>query len=198
MSEIALSCRCGTLGGVLHHGAGAGSRVLCYCRDCQTGAHALGAGDLLDARGGSAIFQTIPARVEITSGRDRLACLRLSPKGLMRWYAACCDTPLFNTLGTPRLCFVGVLEHAVAPGARDHLGPLVSVANTGGARPGEPAPKPRGVALAGFNIVSRHFAALLRGRRTTPFFKADGSAVVAPRVLSLDERRAATPPHLAG
>jgi hypothetical protein len=38
-----------------------------------------------------------------------LRLMRLSEKGLLRWYAGCCDTPLFNTMATPKVPFVGVL-----------------------------------------------------------------------------------------
>jgi len=47
---------------------------------------------------GVALYQTRPDCVHIDDGAEHLACLRLSPKGLLRWYASCCDTPLANTL----------------------------------------------------------------------------------------------------
>ncbi len=199
MAEVSLSCKCGTLTGVLHDcDASSGSRVVCYCKDCQAGAGALDASDVLMSRGGAELFQTIPARLEITQGGDKLACLRLSPKGLMRWYASCCDTPMFNTMGSPKLRFVGVLVPAIKPDDRDHLGPVISIANTGGAAPGAEPLKDRGLLRAVFNILARHFGAILRGSNSTPFFGQDGAAVVAPKVLSLAERQAVTPDHSAG
>lgn len=193
-----MTCRCGSLKGVLHGcDRTTGSRVQCYCRDCQAGAHALGAADLLTERGGSLIYQTSPARLEITEGGELLACLRLSPRGLMRWYAACCDTPMFNTMDSPRWRFMGVLLHAISPEDHRHLGPEISVANSAGALPGAPALRDRGVARAVFNLLRRHVTATLRGQRHSPFFTADGAPVVTPRVLTLAERRAATPAHLS-
>jgi hypothetical protein len=66
-----------------------------------------------------------PSRVQLAS-TESLACLRLSDKGMHRWYCAECKTPLGNTLG-PKLPFVGVIHNIMAFGdaaARDAaLGP---------------------------------------------------------------------------
>src|SRR5262249_33170306 len=37
--------------------------------------------------------------------------LRLTAKGLYRWYASCCHTPLGNTV-SPAIPFVGIVAHA--------------------------------------------------------------------------------------
>ena len=71
--------------------------------------HFLERGELMDEWGGSEVFQTTPARIEFTQGADQLACMRLSPKGLMRWYARCCNTPIANTLPSPGMAFAGIL-----------------------------------------------------------------------------------------
>jgi hypothetical protein len=68
----------------------------------------LGRADVLDAAGGTAIFQMAPARLHITQGQDALRCLRLSPKGMVRWYTDCCRTPVANTVAG-RLPFVGLI-----------------------------------------------------------------------------------------
>lgn len=97
--------------GVLHEAApGNGNRLICYCSDCQSFAHFLGhADDLLDGVGGTDIFQTSPAHLEFTRGSDRLACIRLRPRGLMRWYASCCHTPICNTPANGNLPFMGMI-----------------------------------------------------------------------------------------
>lgn len=168
-----------------------GSRVVCYCKDCQAGAHVLGADHVMNERGGTDIFQTVPSHIEITQGQDHLACLRLSPKGLMRWYADCCDTPMFNTLPTPKLVFAGVVN-ANLQGETAALGPVVAVNKGDCAAPGEPI-KDRGFWNAGWQIMKRNLAAKLRRDRKTAFFDASGQSVVSPRVLTLEERQAATP-----
>lgn len=83
------------------------NRVVCYCDDCQAFAHQLKRDDLLDASGGSDIIQVAPATLAFDRGADRIACLRLSPKGLFRFYTECCKTPVGNTVG-PSLPFVGI------------------------------------------------------------------------------------------
>jgi hypothetical protein len=113
-TDIAIACRCGEFGAVLKDASPkTGSHVQCYCKDCQAGAHALGAADTLMSRGGTDIFQTTPAGVEITKGAGHLAAFRLSPRGLIRCYAACCDTPVFNTLGSTKLSFVGLFVNTM-------------------------------------------------------------------------------------
>lgn len=192
MAEVGVSCRCGAVKArLVPAGPLQGTRVTCYCKDCQAFARHLGAeGRGLDAPGGTDIYQTLPVHVQIVEGAEYLRALRLSPKGLVRWYAGCCNTPLANTLPSPKLAFVGVLAaNADDPGA---LGPTRAVVNTGGASPG-PKIKDYGFARAGVNILKRHVTALLSSKRGSPFFDADGQPIVTPTVLTLQQRRAATP-----
>ena len=37
-----------------------------------------------------------------TQGKDRLACMSLSDKGMLRWYTTCCNTPIGNTMRNSR------------------------------------------------------------------------------------------------
>ena len=87
------------------------NRIVCYCDDCQAFLHHLGRADLLDAHGGTNIVQVAPASLTFERGTERIAGLRLTPKGLYRWYASCCKTPLGNTL-SPAIPFVGVVAQA--------------------------------------------------------------------------------------
>jgi hypothetical protein len=86
------------------------NRMVCYCDDCQAYAHRLGRADLLDAQGGTDVVQIAPASLLFEAGEEHIAGLRLSPKGLYRWYATCCNTPLGNTVG-PAFPFVGIVKH---------------------------------------------------------------------------------------
>jgi hypothetical protein len=91
-----LQCRCGTLKGYVVHSAGV-NRCVCYCSDCQAFAHFLGQpSEILDAQGGTDVIQTRPANVTFTQGQSALACMRLTERGLLRWYAACCNTARFR------------------------------------------------------------------------------------------------------
>lgn len=110
--EAKLSCRCGEVQGVVTNASPQEvNRVVCYCDDCQAFLHQLGRADLLNARGGSDIVQLAPASLSFTRGQDRIAGLRLTPKGLLRWHTTCCNTPVGNTLG-PALPFVGIVAQA--------------------------------------------------------------------------------------
>jgi hypothetical protein len=110
--DVEVRCRCGeVVGRVTDASPQKANRVVCYCDDCQAFAHQLGRSDLLDASGGTDIVQVAPASLAFVQGQDRIAALRLSPKGLYRWHARCCNTPLGNTL-SPSLPFVGVIAQA--------------------------------------------------------------------------------------
>ena len=128
-TDLAIRCYCGTVRGILTGvSARIGNRVVCYCDDCQAFANFLSTDcDILDANGGTDIFQVSPARLAFRQGKDQLACLRLTPKGLLRWYTACCHTPIGNTLPTGKLPFIGLIHSCMDPGDRsldEILGPV--------------------------------------------------------------------------
>ena len=107
-NDVELVCRCGSVHGWVKGGAkSAGGRVVCYCDDCQAFAHQLGRSDILDPHGGTDVVPVAPAALCFDRGADYVACLRLSPKGLYRWYTTCCNTPVGNAL-TPAIPYVGV------------------------------------------------------------------------------------------
>lgn len=166
---------------------------MCYCRDCQAVPRHLGSVESLDAQGGSDIFHTIPSRVTIDTGMDRLGCLRLSPKGLLRWYATCCDTPMFNTLAKPNIVFVG-LNVTTFTAQKQAIGPIRAVANIGSARtlPEGPVLRKYGVPTVAVRFALRHFGAKLRGDTASLFFGADGAPIVTPIVLTQKQRQDTT------
>jgi hypothetical protein len=111
---VELRCRCGQVEGRVQDASGRTvNRVVCYCDDCQAFVHELGRADLLDEHGGSDIVQVAPAALEFVRGAELIGGLRLGPKGLYRFYATCCNTPLGNTVG-PAIPFVGIEAHAFA------------------------------------------------------------------------------------
>jgi len=187
-----LQCRCGTLRGLVAHPERV-NRVICYCRDCQAFAHFLGSSQTtLDAQGGSDVVQTIPAHLSFTQGTDSLACMRLSPKGLLRWYAQCCQTPIGNTVANHRLSFVGLLHDCLEHGAVSLDAAFGPVRMWSFAKNAKTTVRvPRGSLIAG---IARFGAMVIRARidgsyRRTPFFDPrTGEPVVSPRVLSKGER----------
>jgi len=214
MTSHPLQCRCGTLQGLVHHPAGA-NRGVCYCRDCQAFAHFLGrANEVLDERGGTEVIQVLPRDVVFTQGAEALACVRLTPKGLMRWYAGCCKTPIGNTLATPKMSFIGLVHTCLertgdAPGSPaagdppgsavgakaasemlgEVFGPIRCWVNPSGAK-GEPKP----AVVGQWHVLKWFFRTVLKARlngdyRKTPLFDmATGKPVVVPRVLTEVER----------
>ena len=99
MTDLAFSCACGTVTGVVKDvGPGEGDHVYCHCTDCQSVPKFLGAEDrILDEAGGTELYQTRCARLTFHSGKDQLAGLHMTDKPTLRWFAKCCDTPMFNT-----------------------------------------------------------------------------------------------------
>lgn len=186
-----LKCRCGTVQGAVAEPKLA-NHAVCYCKDCQAFAHFLARpGDILDERGGTTVFQTLPKYVTITWGSEALASVRLTNKGLIRWYTRCCSTPIGNTAATPKLSFVG-LVHSCLEGSKASLeesfGPVRAVVNTHSAK-GNPKPTSRGMAATlAWLIPAMIKARIDGGYKKTPFFHIDSGAPVAqPKVLSAEE-----------
>lgn len=208
-ADLEIRCACGKLRGMVRGvSPGQGNRGVCYCDDCQSFAHFLGRADaILDARGGTRIFQIGQGQVALTHGGEHLACMRLTPKGLLRWYASCCGTPLGNTGLTRRTPVVGLVEQCLAPPASarsldDVLGPsrfsvFAKFARTprpGAPPPITPPPNPSRLAFtrAILSMIGLVVEALLRGEgKRSPFFDpATGEPRATPRVLTPDELHA--------
>jgi hypothetical protein len=193
--EHPLRCRCGTIRGRVRDPRAA-NRALCYCRDCQAFARYLGAqNEVLDARGGTDVIQILPKNLTFTQGIEALACIRLTDKGMLRWYASCCKTPIGNTLLNSKISFVGLVHNCLEnpeTSLHDSFGPVRACVNTQGAK-GDPKPKSYGTGA----IIRWFIATVLRARfngsyRQTPFFLKDkGTPIVRPHVLSSIELAAA-------
>jgi hypothetical protein len=168
--------------------------MVCLCDDCQAFAHQLGRADLLDAHGGSDVVQVAPAALSFDRGRERLACLRLGPKGLFRWYAACCNTPVGNTL-SPGIPFVGISAQAFGREADAIFGAPVG-AIQGKFAVGTPPPGSTGLNL---RLIARAVGKILgwrlRGQAWPhPFFERGTGAPSGPvTVLPREAREALRP-----
>jgi hypothetical protein len=189
---IPFQCRCGTLRGEIEP-RDAYVRATCYCADCQTFARALGREqDALDPKGGADIIAMLPAGFRITAGSEQLACLSLSPKGLLRWHSACCNTPIANTPRNSKLPYVGVLGSCMA-GSTEALdaafGPSRIVLHAGSAQ-GEVKATPVRSGIGLLRILWGVLRARMSGRyRDNPFFKLGTSDPLSePRVLTREER----------
>ncbi|WP_092291069.1 DUF6151 family protein [Bradyrhizobium sp. Ghvi] len=196
--QVELHCRCGgvraVVGGVSPRSV---NRVVCYCDDCQAFAYHLGRADLLNANGGSDIVQVAPSTLTFVQGQNRIVGVRLSPKGLYRWYANCCNTPVGNTL-SPSVPFVGILAQAFeggAPAVDEATGPPIG-AILGKYAIGEP---PAGSTGLNLSLILRAIGKVLAWKMggkawPHPFFKREPREPIYPiTVLSREQREALRP-----
>ncbi len=188
-----IGCKCGKVSAEIR---GASSltvnRARCYCRDCQASAEYFGAEDILDEHGGTQVVQTVPSRIEVKNGWGQVGCLRLSERGLMRWYAKCCGAPLANTVADPKVSFVGFLQTAIREPENvleleKLIGPCRFRVNTEAAR---------GAKIERFGYrrsLIKIMTGVLVGKLTgaykkDPFFDSEtGKPIVSPKVLSEQE-----------
>lgn len=198
-TSISIACTCGKVSGEITNTPDAStSHMVCYCDDCQAFAHYLGrADDILDAQAGTDILQMTPARLRINTGMPELAAVRLSEKGILRWYTRCCNTPLGNTLPTGKLPFLGLVTTCLfhdknVKAARQLFGP-VQQRFFGQHAHGDisqfdvHSKVPISLILSTIRSVAKR---RLRGdHKHTPLFNPlNSSPVVEPATLSTDER----------
>lgn len=183
-----IQCKCGTLRGQLDC-AGTSNRVICYCTDCRAFAKFLGrSGDILDEQGGTEIVQVAQPRLTLLQGADRLAAVRLSEKGMVRWYAACCKTPLGNTMASAKVGFIGMIHSSLERSQMDKdFGSSIALLNTANAL-GDMKPKQSGL----IGVIARVFLIVITTRisgryRKSQLFESSGSPKVQSRVLTPQE-----------
>jgi hypothetical protein len=183
-----IQCKCGAIRGQLE-GTGTHNRIICYCADCRVFARFLGnSPDVLDAQGGTEIFQVAQSRLRFFEGEDHLAAIRLSDKGMIRWYASCCGTPIGNTMVNPKTSFIGLIHTCLDQTQTDEdFGTNVAVVNVDSAL-GTPKPKQQGL----LGVVARYIwivatSRITGGYRKSPLFNSFGMPRVDPKVLSSEE-----------
>ena len=188
-----LQCECGALRGHVTQPQRA-LRGVCYCKDCRAYSHHLGKESAVhDSLGGAEFVATQAKYVSLTEGAQHLACLSLSRKGLLRWYANCCGTPIANTTRNWRLAYVGLVHTCLKADAAsfERAFPRLQMrVNTAGARQVPPGMALQTMAaLAGF--MPRVMASGLDGSyRQTPFFSAPAGVPVVPVTVLSDAERA--------
>ncbi|TNJ48238.1 DUF6151 family protein [Phaeobacter sp. B1627] len=185
---LRFACACGALSGHIAPGsARQGSRIHCHCGDCRAVELHHGCPD--PAGTGVDLLQLNPDMVKIDQGAEHLSLLQLSPRGLYRWYAGCCGTPLFNSPRTAKLPFIAIRAALFAE--PDSLGKVI--ARTFIPKKGKP-PQHKGAARMTYKLIGRMLSARLTGRwKQTPLFDTEtGAPVALPQVLTKAERKALT------
>ncbi|HKE94271.1 MAG TPA: DUF6151 family protein [Povalibacter sp.] len=190
MNTHPLRCRCGTVQGQVTP-ASLMNHAVCYCTDCQAYAHALDrASEILDQFGGTEVVAVRPMGVTITQGKEALACLSLTERGLLRWYARCCTTPIANTPRNFRIAYVGLMHNCLeqsSASVTDAFGPIALWVNPKTAH-GRPPLGSQNMLGAALGILGSMVVAQLSGSyRRTAFFSSTGTPVASPRVLTPQE-----------
>ena len=194
MSTIALKCSCGSVQGeAVDVTPSSGNRVICCCSDCQAFANHLktdsekhGATETLDKFGGTELFQMSQSQLKINQGHEHLQSMRLSKKGMLRWYASCCNTPIGNTMNA-KMPFVGVIHSFTdVPDREAVMGPMRAVVQTQHAigepdYPSHSAKFPIGIT---FRIMQKLLVWKIQGKqKPSVFFGDDGRPVVKPIIV---------------
>jgi len=199
-NDLVLRCRCGAVTGSVRDASRPSCyRLVCMCDDCQAYAHHLGrADDVLDENGGTDTFYPAPSQVSITQGLAHVRCLRVSPRGPLRWYASCCSTPMAHTVASAKVPFIGIphsfIAHADALHMRDQLLGRVLARVRGrfgrGALPADASQTvPLLVLIRGYGLLL--WGWLLRRHAPSPFFDPrTGAPLVTPVVLTQEQREA--------
>jgi hypothetical protein len=190
MTNLSIRCRCGASQGSVAVEPKSGMHVVCYCDDCRAFAYSLRRAELLDDVGGTELFATTPSHLTLSLGLEHLRCLRLSERGMLRWYWDCCNTPLATTRASPGAPFVSIHRACISVKDTTILGPLTRIqARYATGTP--PAGAEQGTSLkTTTKIVIFLLIGKLRGaNRPNPLFH-QGRPVVDPRVLTPDERDA--------
>lgn len=194
MTEIPMSCSCGAVKGTLTESLKPkGRRLKCYCRDCQTFANFLEKGsEILDESGGTDIYQITPAQLRIDQGTEHLGCVRLSPKGLFRWYTQCCKTPIGNTV-SGKIPFIGVAHNFFEERnlLDENLGPVVMSIQAKDATGTPDGPNVHAefpTRLLVKSVCKMVYRGLTGQGKPNPFFSPDGNPICEPVVLSKEQR----------
>ena len=184
VSEIALSCSCGKIKGRVENvNPNLGTRLVCCCLDCQRFAQNLGQSEnALDQYGGTEIIQLPVSYLKITLGCDQIKCLRLSSKGLYRWYAGCCDTLIGNTLGAGAP-FIGLIHTFIDPEVNKTraFGEIRGHIQTKSARENIPAKlKGSDIGIALRSLMKLLIWKMKGLNNPSEFFDANGAPIIEP------------------
>lgn len=186
-----IQCQCGALSGEISNTRSA-IRAVCYCKDCRAYAFHLGRPHaILDEIGGTDVVATQSRHVALTGGIEHLACLSLSDKGLLRWYAKCCNTPIANTPRNWRIPYVGLVHSGLKKPLESSFARVQMHVNTKSAKGRPPSTRrSQTTTLLGF-LPAMLFARVAGTYQHTPFCSPSGVPIVEVHVLTGIEREKA-------
>lgn len=186
-----LQCQCGSLSGEVSN-THFSIHAVCYCKDCTSYAFHLGAQErVLNTMRGTDIVATQSNNVIFTKGIENLACMSLSPNGLLRWYAKCCNTPIANTPRDWRVPYVGLVHACLEKPLEKSFPPVQMHVGTKNAKGKPPSTGlTQIVAILGF-MPKIMWARIVGSYKQTPYFSLSGQPRVEVIVLSREEREIA-------
>lgn len=183
-----LKCKCGAVQGKVLQGAPS-NRVRCYCEDCQAFGSFFGPdSQVLDAQGGTEIVQVCQSRLHFDRGLEHLASILLTDKGMIRWYAQCCHTPIGNTMSDPKMSFIGLIHSVLEVSAIERdFGYSIALLNTKTAF-GDPKPQQRGLIRSIFRFARLVLVSRILGRyKQSQMFTSEDVPISTPRTLTVVE-----------
>jgi hypothetical protein len=192
VAELDFTCTCGAVTGkLIEPGPTVGDHLMCHCTDCQNFARYLGAADrVLQAHGGTELYQGRCATMRLTKGAEKLACLHLTDKPTLRWYTTCCRTPMFNTFAHGRVPYITTFMANCDPAqAKAALGPIIGHLSLPESVEGLPR-------MSFGKLMRRFFGRMVKDvltgdrKRTALFDPKTFAPISAPYRLTDDERRA--------
>ncbi len=188
MPEIKLKCSCGKVRGKTKDiNERSGTRITCCCDDCQSFAEYLNQeSSVLDQYGGTDIYQMPISNIKITEGTDQISSLRLSSKGMYRWYAKCCNTQIGNSMGAGGP-FIGVIHNFMDHGSSrdEELGKNRGHIQTKFARQSVPADLKGSSIKIIFRSLSKLIVWKIKGLdKPSVFFDDNGKPIAKPSILN--------------
>ncbi|KZN65602.1 DUF6151 family protein [Pseudoalteromonas luteoviolacea] len=182
-------CDCGSVNGKVAMGQRFfQNRVMCYCDDCQAFVRHLGHEKSLNKYGGTDVYQVSASQVSIVSGHEHVRCLKVTSKGVHRWYAGCCNSPIGNTINA-NWPLVGLISSSIVQDLDSTVGPIKGSVFCKFAN--QPIPKEVKGPRSHKQIVAMMIIKLLIWRalgkaRPNPFYR-DGKAISKPICLTSEK-----------
>lgn len=192
---LPFACECGKIAGVVEKANPTqGDHIVCHCTDCRDLVRHLGQEErVLDELGGTALYQSRCARMRLHRGTEHLASLHMTDGKTLRWYAACCNSPLFNTYANGRIPYVTtILANCDAEKRAELLGSPIGHVFAEEAT-GDTSGLPK---MSMAQLMRRFFKRMIKDilsgdRRRSDLFDAKTLEPIAkPRRLSPEERSA--------
>ena len=182
-----ISCDCGSFKARLKSfPKNTPGRLVCYCRDCQSFLHRIKRADVLNAFGGTEVIPAYPKEMELLSGAGNLKCYRLTPQGMYRWTAGCCNSPIANT--RRNFPWGGIFYTAYTahnPDALNELGDIKASIFGRDALQGAPGRISDKIVFREMLVVMPFVikGKILKMHQASPFFESDGKVPISEPVI---------------